>query len=47
MFRYVTTRVTCCIGLNFANANVIMKLPSQEARIERYGTYNLAAGSQG
>ena len=33
MFRYVTGRVSTCIGLNFPKAAVIMKLPLQEAQL--------------
>jgi hypothetical protein len=35
MFRYVTLRAVRVSGLNFTKAAVIMKLPLQEARIER------------
>ena len=47
MFRYITLRVTSGFGLNFLKRRLIMKLPLQEARIERNGTHNLAAGPQG
>ena len=33
MFRYVTGRASACIGLNFPQAPVIMKLPLQEAQL--------------
>ena len=47
MFRNVTARVIARAGLNFRRRAVIMKLPLQEARLERNGAHGRAAGPQG